>query len=75
LATLPEGRLETEAVKSTVLSGMFGSDIVEVAQGWRKLNNVEWYNLYSSSSSSYYYYYYYRGVKIEEYEECMILST
>ena len=59
---------------------MFGSDIVEVTQGWRKLNNVERYNLYSSSSSSssayyYYYYYYYCGVKIEEYEKCMRLST
>jgi len=64
LATLPEGRLEIEAVKSNVLSGMFGSGIVEVTQGW---------SLYSSSSS--YYYYYYSGVKIEEYEKCIILST
>jgi len=84
LAILSEGRLEIEAVKHNVLSRMFGSDIVEVTQGWRKLNNVEWYNLYSSLSSPpppppppyyYYYYYYYCGFKIEEYEKCMILST
>jgi len=83
LATIPEGRLEIEAVKSNVSSRMFGSDVVEVTQGWWKPNNVERYNLYSSSlsssplpsSSSYYYYYYYCGVKIEEYKKCMILST